>query len=319
MDWEPCSKYCGSGTQKGTKSIKTQPKYGGKACPPPAELTKTQTCNLRACPPVQEITYNIDGYDKWAGEAENEYVCPGVGSNTAKGRCTFYVEDDVKKYCNKDPSCIGYVYKNKVYHPTRKVVNGKGIFIKKNKTIQFELNESKKNDDLRTQTWPIVEEKEKIFRPKEQRENSLRRLIGFYDHYARNAGWYALLYTGVSRKQWEENAKAYREIANYLTQMLNTEIRNNQPARDAYNNAYNYFNSLVQQSREFPERNKKRKQLVITQRAEKNDDLINKIKLRDTAKTEDERNEYNKIISMLENELILLDSEIALLESIYIP
>jgi hypothetical protein len=131
MDWEPCSKYCGSGIQKATKSIISQPDRGGKACPPPAEITKTKTCNLRACSSVPEITYNIDGYDKWAGEAENEYVCPGVGSNTAKGRCTFYVEDDVKKYCNADPSCVGYVYKNRVYHPTRKVVNGNGIFIKK--------------------------------------------------------------------------------------------------------------------------------------------------------------------------------------------
>jgi hypothetical protein len=101
--------------------------------------------------------------------------------------------------------------------------------------------------------------------------------------------------------------------------MFNAHINNNKHITDDYNNAYNYFNGLVQQSREFPKRNKERKQLVITQRAEKNDDLINKIKLRDTAKTEDERNEYNKIISMLENELILLDSEIALLESIYIP
>jgi hypothetical protein len=107
----------------------------GKSCP---VLTETQNCNTKACPTLPNIYYYIDGYNKWAGEAENEYVCPVVGNNTSTGRCTFNNETDVIKYCNSDPSCLGYVQKTgpnnqleMIYHPTKKVVAGSGIFKKK--------------------------------------------------------------------------------------------------------------------------------------------------------------------------------------------
>jgi len=49
-NWGACSKNCGGGTQQRTKSITRQPQNGGRACPPSAELTQSQSCNTHSCP-----------------------------------------------------------------------------------------------------------------------------------------------------------------------------------------------------------------------------------------------------------------------------
>jgi hypothetical protein len=45
--WGTCSAACGGGDQTRTRTITTQPSYGGAACP---DLTETQACNTNPCP-----------------------------------------------------------------------------------------------------------------------------------------------------------------------------------------------------------------------------------------------------------------------------
>jgi len=45
-DWSQCTKVCGGGTQKRTRSIVTQPCNGGDDCPP---LEETRPCNTQSC------------------------------------------------------------------------------------------------------------------------------------------------------------------------------------------------------------------------------------------------------------------------------
>ena len=45
--WGTCSATCGGGDQIRTRTITTQPSYGGAACP---DLTETQACNTNPCP-----------------------------------------------------------------------------------------------------------------------------------------------------------------------------------------------------------------------------------------------------------------------------
>ena len=55
-DWSPfsnCSKECGGGTQKRTRSIITQPKFDGKECPPLVDEVK---CNVEPCPKSCEVS-----------------------------------------------------------------------------------------------------------------------------------------------------------------------------------------------------------------------------------------------------------------------
>ena len=51
-NWGPpstCTKKCGGGTQKSTRTVTQQPTNGGEKCP---ALEKTQDCNSQPCPPV---------------------------------------------------------------------------------------------------------------------------------------------------------------------------------------------------------------------------------------------------------------------------
>ncbi len=75
--WDPCTKDCGGGTQKRTKSIITQPQHGGQACPPPAELTQTQACNTQPCPVDCEV-------DKWTDWGPCSKTCGGGTQNRTR-------------------------------------------------------------------------------------------------------------------------------------------------------------------------------------------------------------------------------------------
>lgn len=46
-DWSNCTKKCGGGLQNRTRSIKTSPQYGGKACD---TVKEEQSCNKQNCP-----------------------------------------------------------------------------------------------------------------------------------------------------------------------------------------------------------------------------------------------------------------------------
>jgi Spondin-like TSP1 domain len=55
-DWSSfgaCSATCGGGTQTHTRTVTTQPQYGGTACP---VLTESQACNTQACPVNCEVS-----------------------------------------------------------------------------------------------------------------------------------------------------------------------------------------------------------------------------------------------------------------------
>ena len=56
-EWLECSKSCGKGVQKRTRSIVTPAKNGGKACTDPNNEEKV--CNIEACPGKnQKYTYS---------------------------------------------------------------------------------------------------------------------------------------------------------------------------------------------------------------------------------------------------------------------
>jgi hypothetical protein len=65
--WGACSAPCGGGAQERTRSVITQPKNGGRACP---ELKETQACNTQQC--------NIDcKVDEWSGWGACSAPCGG--------------------------------------------------------------------------------------------------------------------------------------------------------------------------------------------------------------------------------------------------
>eukprot|EP01012_Entosiphon_sulcatum_P049575 TRINITY_DN6820_c0_g1_i6.p1 TRINITY_DN6820_c0_g1~~TRINITY_DN6820_c0_g1_i6.p1 ORF type:complete len:7637 (+),score=112.47 TRINITY_DN6820_c0_g1_i6:5459-28369(+) len=51
--WEPCSKECGGGSQRRTRSISVAANYGGKPCP--SDLQDAQPCNTQPCPVNCEV------------------------------------------------------------------------------------------------------------------------------------------------------------------------------------------------------------------------------------------------------------------------
>jgi hypothetical protein len=68
-----------------------------------------------------KYSYNkkyISGW--WDGNKPDEYICPGAinrnitdGNGNWKNYCIFSNEIDAQNYCNSDPSCLGYVMKDK--------------------------------------------------------------------------------------------------------------------------------------------------------------------------------------------------------------
>eukprot|EP01012_Entosiphon_sulcatum_P029449 TRINITY_DN358_c0_g1_i1.p1 TRINITY_DN358_c0_g1~~TRINITY_DN358_c0_g1_i1.p1 ORF type:complete len:2229 (+),score=276.12 TRINITY_DN358_c0_g1_i1:2833-9519(+) len=58
-NWGQCSKSCGSGIQTSSRTIVTQPQYGGKSCP--QDLQQTRTCNTDPCP----INCEISDWGQW--------------------------------------------------------------------------------------------------------------------------------------------------------------------------------------------------------------------------------------------------------------
>lgn len=49
-EWGRCSKDCGGGTKKRTRTKTKEGKYGGELCPPDSELKEEEECNTEACP-----------------------------------------------------------------------------------------------------------------------------------------------------------------------------------------------------------------------------------------------------------------------------
>lgn len=65
--WSDCSKTCGTGTQKQTRTVTTQPQHNGNACP---SLEQSRNCNTDACP----VDCVVSEYGEW-GECDAE--CDG--------------------------------------------------------------------------------------------------------------------------------------------------------------------------------------------------------------------------------------------------
>jgi len=69
-DWSSfgaCSASCGGGTQSHTRTITTQPQYGGTSCP---VLTESQSCNTQGCP----VNCQVSG---WSGFGACSASCGG--------------------------------------------------------------------------------------------------------------------------------------------------------------------------------------------------------------------------------------------------
>jgi len=58
-DWNSCSKTCGTGTQDRSRTIITQPQYGGSQC---LSLSESRDCNTDPCPLPITINYNKYNY-----------------------------------------------------------------------------------------------------------------------------------------------------------------------------------------------------------------------------------------------------------------
>jgi len=81
---------------------------------PVSNLERTLTSNIN---PVMQSYYNIsnsNGY--WDGNSAGVYTCPNAknvnttgGNGNWKNYCIFNTIEDVQDYCNKSPSCLGYV------------------------------------------------------------------------------------------------------------------------------------------------------------------------------------------------------------------
>jgi hypothetical protein len=58
-NWTQCTKPCGGGTQSKTRSVLTQPAYGGEPCPP---LQETQSCNIQGC----AVDCEVSDWGEWS-------------------------------------------------------------------------------------------------------------------------------------------------------------------------------------------------------------------------------------------------------------
>ena len=54
--WSTCSAACAGGVQTATRAITRAAAHGGHACPPPADLTRSQPCNTQACDEPCEVS-----------------------------------------------------------------------------------------------------------------------------------------------------------------------------------------------------------------------------------------------------------------------
>ena len=60
-DWGPCSRPCRGGTQERTRSVTTEPQWGGSRCP---ELTESRPCNTHRCP--DEVDCVVGKWSEWS-------------------------------------------------------------------------------------------------------------------------------------------------------------------------------------------------------------------------------------------------------------
>jgi len=104
--WPQCSKPCGGGTQTRRRTIKTEPKFGGKECDP---LTETRNCNTQPCP----VDCVLSDWSPWS---DCDKPC-GVGSSVRKKRIVVEPQNggepcknmSESKVCNTKPCPIDCV------------------------------------------------------------------------------------------------------------------------------------------------------------------------------------------------------------------